>query len=602
MSQNSLYQPLEAGRIRLLTILSINPTINCLLQISAFSEASAGRHPYNALSYFWGSQPFSETILCNGNPLNITPSLFDTLREIYLYHEGKPEQRRPIWIDALCLNQQDQKELEVQVPIMCDIYSGASIVLVYLGSSKDDSDLAMTLIESLKDRLKAIPDQMITYDLLPALGLEAEGHSIWTAIEKLLARPWFSRVWTFQEATIGEEIIFGCGSKWLAGDILFGLEIELSRKSLVGLVESGVQWTVDENGSKTGIEFLSDFNKSRKSYRKYKSLSRSYLLAFTRARKCKEPVDHLWGVLGLVDPDMRDLAKTSGWIDYSVTGKSQFWRSYIKFAKLEVENDGRLMLLSTTRSFSKPQEMPSWCPNWASTQKALNLGLMVYSCGYYDEESRRSDITVDVDRDSIRVPGFRIDTIDQVVEQGSDMYLISHLLAWESQCLQLSRRVYNSDAVPKAHRRSLIGDLLYRDTENRTLLCEEDPEYNYNLWKASFEAMSPGNLKERELDQSVAEYEAWFEYYDALMNACKGRAFFSTSKGRIGLGPADVVKGDVVCVFYSGAPLYVIRFKDRNGEGDEAELVGDAYVHGLMRKGQAFNSPDREADERFVLI
>jgi hypothetical protein len=110
------------------------------------------------------------------------------------------------------------------------------------------------------------------------------------------------------------------------------------------------------------------------------------------------------------------------------------------------------------------------------------------------------------------------------------------------------------------------------------------------------------NLGQRELNQSVAEYRAWIEYHYPFLEICKGRAFFSTSKGRIGLGPPDIVKGDVVCVFYSGAPLYVIRFRDRSGEGEEAELMGDAYVHGLMRKGQAFNSPDREADETFVLI
>jgi hypothetical protein len=116
------------------------------------------------------------------------------------------------------------------VPIMCEIYSRACIVLVYLGSSKDDSDFAMTSIENLRDRLKAIPDQILPEDMLLEQGLEAEGHHIWTTIEDLLARPWFSRVWTFQEATIADEIIFGCGSKWLSGDILLDLARELGEK------------------------------------------------------------------------------------------------------------------------------------------------------------------------------------------------------------------------------------------------------------------------------------------------------------------------------------------------------------------------------------
>jgi hypothetical protein len=601
MSQEPLYQPLEADQIRLLTILSINSTIDCLLEICTLSEASAGRRPYNALSYFWGSEPFSETVSCNGIPLNITPSLFDTLREIYLYQEGNPEQRRPIWIDAICLNQQDQTELEVQVPIMYDIYSRACIVLVYLGNFEDDSDFAMTSIESLRDRLKAIPDQILPENMLLEQGLEAEGHHIWATIGCLLARPWFSRVWTFQEATIAEEIIFGCCSKWLSGDILLDLGMKLNKKWLSGKVKRGYRREAYETGSKSGIQLLSQIRRSRQSYQKNKSISISNLLLITRGRNCKEPVDHLWGMLGLMQPNIRKLVRSSGWIDYGVAGRSQFWRSYITFAKWWIEKDKLLMLLSTARSFFKPQELPTWCPNWASAEMTANL-MNTYNCGYDNEESRRSEITADDNQDRIRVPGFRIDTIDQVVKQGSDLRHYSSILAWESHCLQLSRKVYNSDVVPEAHRRTLIGDLLYRDKEDRLLPCEQDPEYNYNLWKASLAKTSAEDLKDRELNQSVIEYQAWIEYDHSFMTLSGGRAFFSTSKGRIGLGPADVVQGDVVCVFYSGGPLYVLRFKDRDGEGEEAVLVGEAYVHGLMWKGQAFNSPDREADERFVLV
>ncbi len=301
-------------------------------------------------------------------------------------------------------------------------------------------------------------------------------------------------------------------------------------------------------------------------------------------------------------PEIRNLVRSSEWIDYSITGRTHFWRSYIAFAKWRVENDKRLTILSTSRSLFKPQELPSWCPDWASASMARKLGGTKYSCGYDNESLRRSEITADVDRDRIRVSGFRNDTIDHVVEKVSDIHSISRLWAWESQRLQLSRRVYNSDSVPEAHRRTLIGDLLHRNKENQSLPCEPDPEHNYKLWKAFLKRRLAKKLGKRELDQSVAEYRARIAYQESLMDVCERRAFFSTSKGRIGLGPADILKGDVVCVFYFGSPLYVIRFKDGNGEGEEAELMGDAYVHGLMRKGQAFNSPGREADETFVLI
>jgi hypothetical protein len=129
-------------------------------------------------------------------------------------------------------------------------------------------------------------------------------------------------------------------------------------------------------------------------------------------------------------------------------------------------------------------------------------------------------------------------------------------------------------------------------------LCEEDPEYQYDLWKRTLERIVSGEVS----DISPSEVEAADNFHAAASNVCCGRAFFSTAGGRIGMGPSDVMKGDVVCVFYSGGPLYIIRFKDLKNVGEEAELIGEAYVHGLMRQGQAFESPDRGPDENFILV
>jgi len=48
--------------------------------------------------------------------------------------------------------------------------------------------------------------------------------------------------------------------------------------------------------------------------------------------------------------------------------------------------------------------------------------------------------------------------------------------------------------------------------------------------------------------------------------------------------------------------LYIIRFKDRKEEGEGAELIGEVYIYGLMRRSQAFESPDRGLDKNFILV
>jgi hypothetical protein len=205
-------------------------------------------------------------------------------------------------------------------------------------------------------------------------------------------------------------------------------------------------------------------------------------------------------------------------------------------------------------------------------------------------------------------PGFRIDIIDQVVEicrawiDSSKPYKSEarpgDILEWESSCLQLSRSTLSSDNLLEDLRRTLIADCSKGDLDSAVELCEEEPEYEYGLWKWALERAVLGGRP----NLSQSKFEAANNFHQTTYQVCNGRAFFSTSGGIIGLGPPDVMKGDVVCVFYSGGPLFIIRFKDKKEEGEDADLIGEAYVHGLVRKGQAFESSDRGPDEDFILV
>ena len=65
----------------------------------------------------------------------------------------------------------------------------------------------------------------------------------------------------------------------------------------------------------------------------------------------------------------------------------------------------------------------------------------------------------------------------------------------------------------------------------------------------------------------------------------------------MGIGNGSVEKGDYVCVFYSAGPLYLLRY----GEADApAELVGDAYVDGLMEL-EDMPGDTRGEDEVFAI-
>jgi hypothetical protein len=68
------------------------------------------------------------------------------------------------------------------------------------------------------------------------------------------------------------------------------------------------------------------------------------------------------------------------------------------------------------------------------------------------------------------------------------------------------------------------------------------------------------------------------DFMESFTKFCNNRRFFRTEKGRLGWGPDQMREGDVVCVVSGGAVPLVLR-----GLGErEFEVIGDAYVHGIM--------------------
>jgi len=135
------YQTLQetSSEIRLLTLtpdLDSPPTYNSQTYIScSLTHASLDQElpPYFALSYTWGNPENTALISVDGVLIPITQNLHDALAR--LQHHRFFD--RPIWIDALCINQADVSEKNVQVPLMSRIYSMAECVIIWLGPDRD---------------------------------------------------------------------------------------------------------------------------------------------------------------------------------------------------------------------------------------------------------------------------------------------------------------------------------------------------------------------------------------------------------------------------------------------------------------------------------
>lgn len=137
-----LYSPLaDADEIRLLHLLPStrqDPVVECTIK---HFNLKWDLH-YEALSYMWGSPTSSNSIEINGKTCSIRENLFSAL--LHLRHWHTP---RTLWIDALCINQEDNSERNHQVHQMGRIYQSALNVVVWLGPSDASSGVAMQFLK-----------------------------------------------------------------------------------------------------------------------------------------------------------------------------------------------------------------------------------------------------------------------------------------------------------------------------------------------------------------------------------------------------------------------------------------------------------------------
>lgn len=195
-TSDALYDhtPLTARDIR---IFSLNPgegkdPITGSLAITSLDQPCA----YDALSYAWGSLGLTSTVQVNKSTFAITENLLDALCYI-----RSPTEIKVLWIDAICINQNDIRERSQQVQQMKDVFSTASKVYAWLGPSTEHTEVGMRTLESFLNA-KILEDAAWRV-LPPAL--------VFQGLTDILQRPWFQRFWVVQEGALAKEVVMSCG-------------------------------------------------------------------------------------------------------------------------------------------------------------------------------------------------------------------------------------------------------------------------------------------------------------------------------------------------------------------------------------------------------
>ncbi|KAL8366555.1 hypothetical protein RB595_010421 [Gaeumannomyces hyphopodioides] len=214
----ALYKDLPKDSVRLLRLLphqDENSPIEC--RLIACSILGSGRtHPYEALSYVWGSKENELPIYINDVKQSVRANLHHALshlRDCFV--------ERILWIDAICINQDNDEEKGHQVQFMAKIYAKASRVIVWLvdppnnGDQADNGDQTSGGSRALEAiRVAAAAEHAAAKEQRVDSRLDERERR---AILGLLGRKWFQRIWVLQEVAAARHVLIKYGSTEIDG-------------------------------------------------------------------------------------------------------------------------------------------------------------------------------------------------------------------------------------------------------------------------------------------------------------------------------------------------------------------------------------------------
>lgn len=144
---------------------------------------------YYALSYTWGNLDEQATIVLNGFDFKVTKNLENALRNLRDCN-ALPEQHF-LWVDALCINQEDLLERASEVQRMQAIYSSSIETMVYLGSGDPTTEAGIEFINAAGC---SWDDPVVLHQAMDRY-FETTNVNIWDQILGLIELPYWWRQW-----------------------------------------------------------------------------------------------------------------------------------------------------------------------------------------------------------------------------------------------------------------------------------------------------------------------------------------------------------------------------------------------------------------------
>ncbi|KAF2248538.1 HET-domain-containing protein, partial [Trematosphaeria pertusa] len=540
---------------------------------------------YEALSYVWGDPGAAEEIICNGQTREVTQNLQDALVRLRLRDE-----KRDIWVDALCINQADSTEKNHQIPLLSMIFFRARQVIVWLGPS-DFSEAcivkaAMRLITQACEDLgqgkggggrsaESFSNVQLPKDLYDSIP--------WAALKNFYGLPWFRRIWCVQEIRLASHsaILWGDAElDWYdIGQTVFWIFGILVRNEFGG------------HALPTPIRYWNAMAMCC-NYGPMKNTLID-LLDNHRDFKATDPRDKVYGILNLLE-------FTHGSpIDISVDYSKSVAEVYEDMTVAAIRSTMGLAALEDAEhplEYDGDPTFSSWAPRW-DVPRFVQLRLSPNRF-YSSAQSACGDIALHMEYDPLssirhlKVRGLPFDVLSSIEKPRSapippdaraaaDAHPIPQF--WNEIVHGKGPESPEYAAALQVVARTLTAGRVSGYSEKGGRVWVDANQEQRDRYIANFQTYFGGFGASLVRNQNTEEVlhidtgENFTEYAMVARMVCSGRRVFRTSNGALGLGPRCMREGDMVVVLFGGDMPYVVR-----PMGPVFLLLGEAYVDELM--------------------
>ncbi|VUC34132.1 unnamed protein product [Clonostachys rosea] len=553
--------------------------------------------PYEALSYVWGSPKRGNVVEIGEKGVLVTQNAKELL--LHLRDEHHP---RRVWIDGICIDQDNLDERSHQVTLMQAIFSGASSVLIWVGESDQDTESIFSFFTLMDKRRRAEAEPNEGENGHPDTEFVRKSIKDPSKVRKFASRPWFRRSWTFQEACLSAESYLVCGKHQLHWRIFISATLYLTSTGMLNVFGQSADTIV-------ALANLAAANPD------HQTPYLSVILPLTRELQAASPHDKIFSVLGMAD--QKNMPSLD--LSYSLPVSEVYART----AKAMIAQEQGLSVL-----------LPSWVPDWNLSRPAA------YFHGYdwpntthlYDINEGASfpnDIPNDLGPEThvLKLRGARLDVITHVCD-GKKLLLETvtlkgrtHKIAARSANGEMNLLRKELDKIPlklgfslletyKQTREEIIQALVRTLTADRGGIGGEGggkwftDSRDSRLMGVSMRMQVPlrsrwlwaihGNEPNPDVTQQMSVLTI------ALWTFMAGRKVFRTHRGLLGISAEGTKVGDEVWDIVGGQVPFVLRPKKtkiRETPGVERvaslQVVGEAYVHGVM-KGELWKRVEEE--------